>query len=683
MNTPMLVYDGDCAFCRYWVAYWQALTGARVRYEAYQRVAADYPQIDPADFPRAVQFVDVDGRVSRAAEASLRALAHADGRRIWLWLYRHVPGAGLLAEAAYRWIAAHRGLALHVSHGLWGAQRVPAQHALTARLLVDGLALVYLAAFLSMGVQITGLVGQHGLLPVSDYLQSAAHAYRGIERYWLFPTLFWVGANDTLLQAACWAGAAAAVLLLRHRAPIGLRSAALAVAFIAWLSLFYAGQDFTAYQWDLLLLEAGFLALAFHRHPTLLVWLARWLVFRFMLMSGWVKLAGDPMWLDLSALRHYFETQPLPSPFAWRAARLPDGVLSAAAFATLAIELVVPFLIVLPRRIRYTAAGLFIAFQIAIVATGNYGWFNLLVVVLCVSLFDDAAICSTLPSRWRRHAYDERRMPTRIAISLATLLVVLGLLQMIETVRSPLRDDAYTRALDEVDTLHVANRYGPFKALSSERIEVVVEASDDGRHWREIEFRYKPGAPDRPPGWNVPHQPRLDWQMWFAAMGTQREHPWFASLLLRLLQGSPDVAALLAPRPDPAPPKFVRAVVYDYRFADAQQRSRGVWWVRRPAGSYFPTVRLGHAEDGEPALMPIDEPGVSAGALRPSRPPRSRRPAARRSKAPARRRPRRRRTRSRRRRTARRCRRSSSAPASPDRTGCCPPSAAASSRCRT
>jgi len=487
---------------------------------------------------------------------------------------------------------------------------VPARHDVTARLVLDGLALVYLAAFLSMAVQITGLVGRSGLLPLADYLHAVAQAHPGAERYWLYPTLFWIRASDKLLATACWTGAAASLSMIWRGGPRWLHGVLLAIAFVLWLSIFYAGQVFTDFQWDLLLLEAGFLALAFHRHPTLMIWLVRWLMFRFMLMSGWVKFTGDSAWLDLSALRRHFETQPLPSPLAWTASQLPQGLLSAATFATLAIELLLPFFIWLPRRLRFAAAGLFIAFQFAIAATGNYGWFNLLVVVLCLGLFDDAAIRSWMPARLHQrpagHA-GERRTPSLGLATLAGACVVLGLLQLVETWRSPAPSHAYARALDTLGTLHVVNRYGPFRILSAERVEIVIEASDDGRAWREIEFRYKPGAPGRPPGWNLPHQPRLDWQMWFAAMGTQRENPWFARLLLRVLQGSPEVAALLAPSHG-RPPHFIRAVAYDYRFASPPERARGDWWTRRQIGLYFPAVRLGKAAAGEGELAPMDGP---------------------------------------------------------------------------
>ena len=193
---PVLIYDGDCAFCRYWVAYWQALSGARVRYEPYQRVAPDYPGIPEAEFRRA-----------SGAEASLRVLAQAPGRGAGWWLYRHLPGFAAVAERAYVGVAAHRGLSLRVCRALWGPRREPAALELSARLFVAGLAWIYLFAFVSLGLQVIGLVGAEGLLPLREHLAAVSRHF-GAERYWLFPSLFWLAASDDVLQGACWAGAA-------------------------------------------------------------------------------------------------------------------------------------------------------------------------------------------------------------------------------------------------------------------------------------------------------------------------------------------------------------------------------------------------------------------------------------------------------------------------------------------
>ena len=554
-----------------------------------------------------MQYVAPDGHIAAGAEAAFRTLAHAPGKAWWLALYRRLPGFAWLCERAYALVAAHRGIAYRATLLLWGRDAMPASFELTARLFIGGLALVYLAAFVSLGVQIGGLVGGDGILPARDYLAAVAQRF-GSERYWLFPTLFWFDAGDRTLQAACVAGAVASVLLLCRIAP----RIVLALLFVLYLSLFYAGQTFMSFQWDLLLLESGFLAFALFDRPALLVWIARWLVFRFMFMSGLVKLLGDPAWLAFTALRYHFQTQPLPTPLAWYAARLPDGVLLFGAAATLAIELVLPFFILLPRRLRFVAAWAFIGLQCAIVLSGNYGFFNGLAIVLCLTLFDDAAICRVLPQPLRAAvsfkgapARSDTGWSGRLPLGFAAFSLFFGALQLAETWRAPGLPDATDRLADAIAPLRIVNRYGPFKAMTRDRPEIVIEGSRDGAHWQEYAFRYKPGDVRRRPSWNLAHQPRLDWQMWFAAMQTEHENPWFAHLLRGLLRNSPPVVALLAGNPfADAPPLEVRAQLYDYRFANEAQHDAGQWWAREPAGIYFPAVRL--SADGT-GLSPVEQ----------------------------------------------------------------------------
>jgi lipase maturation factor 1 len=468
----------------------------------------------------------------------------------------------------------------------------------TARWLAAGIALVAAIAFASLGVQIVGLVGQDGLLPLREHLAEVARRF-GPQAYLLFPTLFWFDARDTALVAACAVGVVAGLF-----AAVG-RGARLAFGamFVLYLSLFDAGQAFTAFQWDLLLLESLALAAVLLRRPVLFVWAARWLVFRFMFMSGLVKWLGDPTWSATTALAHHFATQPLPGPFAWWAARAPETVLRAGAGATLVVELVVPFFVFGPRPLRLAAAVVIAAFQLAIVATGNYGFFNVLAIVLCVALLDDAAVhrlgLDTVMTRvFRLSAVAPTRSGVIAARAFVVYAVVAGTLQIVQAARHPRAGDALEQWIDRTSMLRLVNRYGPFATMTTERIEIVVEVSDDGAQWRELAFRFKPGDTRMRPGWNVPHQPRLDWQMWFAAMGTQRENRWFATLMRGILRGTPEIVELLGPQPRGSkPPRFVRALVYEYRFADADERAAGQWWSRRQTGIYFPAMGL--SADGE------------------------------------------------------------------------------------
>jgi hypothetical protein len=318
-----------------------------------------------------------------------------------------------------------------------------------------------------------------------------------------------------------------------------------------------------------------------------------------MFMSGIVKLlSGDPTWHDLTALEYHFWTQPLPTPLAWYVSQLPSWLLIAATGATLCIELGAVFLIFLPRRLRATAACCVLLLQCLIVLTGNYNFFNLLTMLLCIFLFDDAALHRLIPRRLQAQA--QRRTPvpgrraTTIAAALALILAPVGLNRVWQTAtRSDLPGlGAFTRA---ISPFLIVNPYGLFAVMTITRPEIVIEGSADGHVWREYVFRYKPGPLSRPALWNIPHQPRLDWQMWFAALGGIRDNPWIISLMERLLEGSPPVLGLLDSNPFPgSAPQYVRAQLYDYRFADGRTHAlTGEWWVRRPQGLYFPQVSLG------------------------------------------------------------------------------------------
>ncbi len=352
-RKPRLIYDGDCGFCNYWARYWNALTGEAVEYRPYQEVAAQHPAIALADFQRAVQYIGPDGRRASAAEASFLTLSHAPGSGMGLRLYRHVPGFAAAAERVYAFIAAHRPAFHRISLLLWGKGHRPPRYELTRFLFLRLFGLIYLAAFVSFAVQAQGLIGSHGILPLSELLEAVRHA-AGWERFYLMPMVFWLNASDAAIRAVCWGGAGLALLLTLNILP----RLSLLLLHILYLSLLYAGQAFMTYQWDTFLLETGFLALLLGWSMTPGIWLLRWLLFRFMLMSGVVKLlSADPSWRNLSALSYHFLTQPLPTPLAWYAAHLPPAFLSCATAGTFVIELGLPFLLFCPRRPRFAAAS--------------------------------------------------------------------------------------------------------------------------------------------------------------------------------------------------------------------------------------------------------------------------------------------------------------------------------------
>ncbi|MGA7871335.1 MAG: lipase maturation factor family protein [Candidatus Binatus sp.] len=595
LGQPLLIYDGDCGFCLYWVRYWQRLTGHRVTYAPYQEVAAQFPEIPVAAFQRAVQYVAPDGKIASGAEAVLLTLRHASGKGFWLTLYRHVPGFAAVAERMYAFAAAYRSALYPTSLWLWGRDYEPPRFDLVAWLFLRAIGLIYLAAFVSFGVQALGLIGSHGILPLSEFA-GAVRSQLGSESYWRVPMVFWLDQSDFAIRAVCWAGAALSLLLIFDIRP----RLSLFFLYALYLSLFYAGQEFMGFQWDLLLLESGFLTLVLSMATKPGIWLLRWLLFRFMFLSGAVKLlSGDPTWANLSALSYYFQTEPLPTPLAWYAHHLPQAVLTASTAATLVIELGLPFLIFFPRRLRFVAAFGILLLQVVILLTGNYAFFNLLTMALCLALFDDAALRKVLPERATRFVQRQVRdiKPGEIVSfavgAFAMLIVFTGLVQLHAVLNGRI-SALGTWVNAEIAPLRIVNTYGLFAVMTTTLPEIIVEGSDDGVHWREYGFKYKPGDVMRRPQWNIPHQPRLDWQMWFAALGPASQSPWFSLFLQRLLENSPEVTALLGSNPFPGKaPLYVRALLYDYRYSSPEEKkATGAWWVRQPEGIYYPATAM-------------------------------------------------------------------------------------------
>jgi predicted DCC family thiol-disulfide oxidoreductase YuxK len=593
-----LVYDGDCAFCAIWVRYWQRLTGEAVTYRPYQEAAADYPGIAPQEFSHASQYITPDGRYAGAAEASFRVLSHAPGKGFWLTLYQKLPGFAALTEFVYAIIAAHRGLAWRATMLLWGNNYKPPQYQLIAALFTRLFGLIYFFAFVSFGVQALGLIGSHGILPLTGMLDTIYNRI-GPDGFFEMPTLFWLNASDFAIQAVCWAGAGFSLLVVCNLLP----RFSLLFCFLLYLSLMYAGNVFMFYQWDSFLLEGGFLALllTFATRPG--IWLLRWLLFRFMFMSGVVKLSsGDPNWWNLTALHYHFLTQPLPTALAWYAAHLPAEALTFATGATFMVELVLPFCIFLPRRLRFAAAFGMLLLESLILLTGNYNWFNLQTMLLCLPLFDDAALERIVPHRlggWlaSRHSPKPLQKRGRITVGVLTAIILFcGLMAMDE--RFGGEPPGIVQDMAQVfEPLHIVSSYGLFAVMTTKRNEIVMQGSADGTHWRDYEFEYKPGDVTRAPPWNIPHQPRLDWQMWFAALDNPNRLPWFWRFIQKLLENDPAVTSLLKTNPFPdKPPQFVRAQFYEYTYSSAAEKAKGIWWDRKLLGLYFPAARLGQGD---------------------------------------------------------------------------------------
>jgi predicted DCC family thiol-disulfide oxidoreductase YuxK len=603
-TRPVLTYDGDCLFCAYQVRYWQRLTGDAVDFQPYQDVAGRYPGFIPGEFTGAIQLLTPAGQRYSGAEAAFRVLA-AGGRTAALNCYRFIPGYSRLSEVVYRFVSRHRAGAYRLARLCWGRERYPAQYHFVSWLFLRALALIYLCAFASFGLQAEGLVGSQGILPLQADLKEMA-AHYGSSAYWLFPSVFWLDASNTALKAVALGGLAASLLLFANI----LSRIMLPLLFLLYLSVVYAGQVFFNFQWDFLLLEAGFLAIFLPYGSPFTLFLLHWALFRLRFLSGLAKLmSGDDAWANFTALDYYFETQPLPHIGAWYAHQLPEWLLRVGVGWTFFVELLVPFLMFLPRQPRLFAAWTTILMQVFILLTSNHNFFNLLTIALCLLLFDDrafrwlrrtpgpkAATRSMLPGFLRVATPVPGRFANTVAALLALVILSSTLSMMWSTTTGralPAFNEPVVRALVQ---WHIVNNYHVFPIITTARPELVVEGSMDGKVWKAYGFKYKPGELTRRPPFAVPHQPRLDWQLWFAALypPNSRVAYWFYDFLRRLLEGSPDVLALLEYNPFPdQPPKYLRVRLETYQFATPQlKRERGQWWTSKPLGIYVPPLTL-------------------------------------------------------------------------------------------
>jgi len=572
---PLMVFDSDCNFCTLWIRRWQQMTGDAVDYLPSQdeSIAAQFPEIPRERFETAVQLFETEGTVYSGAEAVFRTLAKNPKWRWFLHTYQKIPAFAKITERAYGFVAGHRTFFSRLTRWFWGRHVERPDYFLTRCFFLRTLGLIYLVAFVSLWTQISGLIGHDGILPADQFMsvvqQQCDAQGIGAERFHLLPTLCWFDSSDGFLVFQCAAGTALAILLIIGVAPVPC----LALLWLLYLSLATVGHDFLGFQWDNLLLEAGFLAIFFaplqwlprmSREPPpsrTVLWLLRLVLFKLIFSSGCVKLlSGDPNWRNLTALTFHYQTQPLPTWIGWYASQLPPGFQRFSCAAMFAIELGAPLLIFAPRRIRFFGGAAIAFLQILILLTGNYTFFNFLTMALCLLLLDDFELQKLLPRKWSgflsiNHppSTNKLRWPRPITIPLAVVILAVSLFQMISMFG--MRSNLLTPAA-ELDgwlmPLRAVNSYGLFAVMTTERREIIVEGSDDGTNWLAYEFKYKPGDASRHPGFIEPFQPRLDWQMWFAALGNARQNPWFENFCGRLLQGSPAVLALLEKNPFPA-----------------------------------------------------------------------------------------------------------------------------------
>jgi lipase maturation factor 1 len=516
-------------------------------------------------------------------------------------------------------------------------------------IFLRALGLIYFSAFFSLVFQIRGLIGTDGILPASEFFVAVANHF-GPARFWFAPTLLSISTGPHMLMAICWVGMIASLLLVLNAWPRGM----LLVCFVCFLSFVGAAQDFSGYQSDGMLLEAGFISLFFappgfwpglgRAHPPSRAsyFLLQWEWFRIYFESGVVKLAsGDPQWRNYTAMDEYYQNGPLPTWIGWYVQHLPHGFHAFATGATLVLELGLVFMMFLPRRWRILCFFIVTAWQIPVIITANYTFLNYLVLLLGVLLLDDRFILSVTPERWRHlispqvqvqatespasadlpaptptdavtQPISRRPVHSLRAFKLALTSVILIWIFYATTVqmiwilfpRLPLP----TSPVAALDPFRIANRYGLFAVMTRGRYEIEFQGSNDGQTWVAYPFRYKPQDPVKAPGIYAPYQPRFEWNLWFASLGSWRDNLIVPSTEERLLAGAPDVLALFAGNPFPdAPPKELRAVLWKYWFTTlAEKRATGMWWNRELMGLYAPVLE--RLPDGKVGVVQWPEP---------------------------------------------------------------------------
>lgn len=530
----------------------------------------------------------------------------------------------------FRWLFASERGAEHRLISLW--------------LFLRALGLIYFSAFYALIFQIRGLIGPDGILPARDYLQAVAQSSMAHWRFWYAPTLFWFSSSSRMLMAISLVGLIASILLVLNVWP----RVQLVICFVCFLSFVAAASDFSSYQSDGMLLEAGFISLFFvppglragfgAAHPTsrASLFLLQWEWFRIYFESGLVKLAsGDPQWRNLTAMDQYYQNGPLPTWIGWYVQHLPHWFHAGTVVATLVMELALIWMFLLPRRSRIVLFYIVTVWQLGVISTANYAFLNYLVLAMGVLIVDDRFLLRLVPARWRSNVEvrfvplaslqeSSCSQPTRVwtcvrrhlaALKLAVPAVMLTwifyatTMQMFWIFAPRLR--LPKSPIVALEPFRIANQYGLFAVMTRARYEIEFQGSNDGQTWIAYSFRYKPQALNEAPGIYAPYQPRLDWNLWFASLGSWRENPIVPNTEVRLLANDHDVLSLFASNPFPsAPPKQVRAVLWQYWFTTmAEKRATRNWWRRQLLGLYAPTleregkiavVQMPRGENAEP-----------------------------------------------------------------------------------
>ena len=532
---------------------------------------------------------------------------------------------------------------------LFDSRRGPRGRLVPRWIFLRALALIYFSAFYSLLFQIKGLIGPEGILPAAQYLAAIAQQLGGA-RFWYAPSLFWISASSAMLEAVTWIGLLASIAAFCNLWP----RLSFFICWVCFLSFIGASGVFSSYQSDGMLLEAGFLSLflappglmpgwgATHPPARASWFLLQWEWFRIYFESGMVKLAsGDPQWRNFTAMDDYYQNGPLPTWVGWYAEHLPHWFHAASVGGTLALELAIVFMLFFPRRVRLICFFIVTPWEMGVILTANYTFLNYLVLALGFLLLDDKFLSRFVPARFRPSeppavpeprlkAEDDRPISifavreadapeggvaahesehpqpamqsrpafywwiTRLSVT-AFLLTWIAYDTTAEMIAIPFRQvHLPVQPIEALEPFRIANQYGLFAVMTRGRYEIEFQGSNDGVNWTAYEFRNKPQALNEAPRIYAPYQPRFDWNLWFASLSDWRENEFVPLTEERLLLGDNDVLALFRHNPFPQlPPRYVRAVLWQYWFTSMDEKRRtGNWWRRQYLGLYAPELTM-------------------------------------------------------------------------------------------
>jgi hypothetical protein len=474
---------------------------------------------------------------------------------------------------------------------------------LTRFVILRLLGVVYAVAFLVAINQIIPLIGANGLLPVGIYLKQVSAALDSAGAGFVrLPSLFWLWHSDTALLTVAWTGFVLSCVVVAGYANVPL----LTILWFLYMSIVHAGQDWYGYGWEIQLTETGFLAIflcplfdmrPFPRYapPLLIIILFRWLTFRIMLGSGLIKFRGDKIWRNATALYYHFETQPIPGPLSRWFHFLPHTVLKIGVWFNWLAELVAPWFVFWPRLGRHIAGSVIVLFQLSIILSGNLSFLNWLTIIPALACFDDGFWSALLPRILVRKAKAATAVAEPSKSMLTTAWIVAGVIALL-SIQPALNMLSPGQVMNtSFDPLDLVNTYGAFGTVGQERMNVVFEGTMDDTTgnkatWKPYIYKGLPVLLDQQPPQIAPYQLRLDWQMWFAAMSSPNEYPWTLNLVWKLLHNDPDAISLFAANPFTGKqPRFVRAVLYRYRFAKPGN-PQGLYWTREEIGNWIPAV---------------------------------------------------------------------------------------------